>query len=60
MRIALWKSSRVAGNCWKSLLKGQYEAEVKTFDDMEKKMTLERYQREVRFARAYAAGTTVC
>ena len=47
MRIVLVKSDRDAGNCWRSLLEGQYECDVMTMDRMEKKMTLERFQREV-------------
>lgn len=47
VRIALCKSSKTAADCWKSLLKGQYEADLVTFDAMQKKMTLERFQREV-------------
>lgn len=47
LRIVLVKSDRDAGNCWRSLLDGQYECDAKVMDQMEKKMTLERFQREV-------------
>ena len=48
MRIVLSKSHPTADNCWKSLLKDQYETNPVTFDEMEKKLTLERFQKEVR------------
>ena len=41
------KSDRDAANCWRSLLEGQYECDPMVMDQMEKKMTLERFQREV-------------
>lgn len=41
------KSDRDAANCWKSLLEGQYKCDPMVMDQMEKKMTLERFQREV-------------
>lgn len=47
MRIVLVKSDRDAANCWQSLLEGQYECDPMVMDQMEKKMTLERFQREV-------------
>ena len=47
IRIVLVKSDRHAGNCWRSLLEGQYECDPWVFDQMEKKLTLERFQREV-------------
>jgi len=46
VRITLFKSTRTAAATWKSLLDGQYEANVADFDSMEKKMTLERMARE--------------
>ncbi|XP_041456039.1 nudC domain-containing protein 2-like isoform X1 [Lytechinus variegatus] len=46
VRLVLIKSNRQADNCWKSLLKGQYEADPLTFDRMEKKLTLQRFQYE--------------
>ena len=49
LRIVLVKSDRDAGNCWRSLLEGQYECDAMTMDQMEKKMTLERFQREVSY-----------
>ena len=47
LRIVLVKSSRDAANCWRSLLQGKYEADPLAFNNMEKKLTLERFQREV-------------
>eukprot|EP00117_Sycon_ciliatum_P045406 scpid58875/ scgid3270/ NudC domain-containing protein 2 len=46
LQIMLSKSSRHPSDCWKSLLKHQYPADSLTFDEMEKKMTLERFQNE--------------
>ena len=48
IRVVLVKSSREAKNCWRSLLVGAYDCDPLMFDQMEKKMTLERFQREVR------------
>lgn len=47
LRIVLVKSHRDAANCWKSLLEGQYAADAYVLDQMEKKLTLERFQNEV-------------
>ena len=47
MRIVLVKSQRDAANCWRSLLEGQFAADAYVFDQMEKKLTLERFQNEV-------------
>ncbi len=47
MRIVLIKSDRTAKNAWPSLLVGQFDVGALEFDSMEKKMTLERFQREV-------------
>ena len=47
VRICLEKVDKSAGNVWKSLLVGQYEADSFVFDQMQQKMTLERFQREV-------------
>jgi hypothetical protein len=47
LRIVLVKSHREASNCWKSLLEGQYEVGPWELDQMEKKLTLERFQTEV-------------
>ena len=47
VRIVLVKSERDAANCWKALLVGEYEANPWEFQNMEKKLTLERFQREV-------------
>ena len=46
--IVLVKSSRLAENCWHSLLKDQYTADPYIYDQMEKKLTLQRFQHEVR------------
>ncbi|KAM8973173.1 nudC domain-containing protein 2 [Pelodytes ibericus] len=46
IRIILTKTNRDAGNCWASLLEGQYPADPLVQDEMQKKLTLERFQRE--------------
>ncbi|XP_073476934.1 nudC domain-containing protein 2 [Aquarana catesbeiana] len=46
IRIVLTKSNRDAGNCWPSLLEGEYSADPWLQDQMQKKLTLERFQRE--------------
>lgn len=46
MRICLPKVLTTADQCWKSLLIGQYEVDPYTYDQMEKKLTLQRYQFE--------------
>lgn len=47
IRIVLLKSGREASNCWPSLLEGMYQCNPLVFNEMEKKLTLERFQREV-------------
>ena len=47
VRIILVKSGRDAANCWHSLLANEYSADPWTFNEMEKKLTLERFQKEV-------------
>ena len=47
VRIILVKSSRDAASGWKSLLVSEYSADPWTFNEMEKKLTLERFQKEV-------------
>ena len=47
VRIILVKSGRDAANCWHSLLTNEYSADPWTFNEMEKKLTLERFQKEV-------------
>ena len=47
VRIILVKSGRDAANCWHSLLSNEYSADPWTFNEMEKKLTLERFQKEV-------------
>ena len=47
IRVFLAKSYRTAADCWPSLLEGQYEANALVRDQMQQKLTLERFQREV-------------
>nr|XP_033784597.1 nudC domain-containing protein 2 [Geotrypetes seraphini]XP_033784604.1 nudC domain-containing protein 2 [Geotrypetes seraphini] len=46
IRIVQTKSNRDAGNCWKSLLEEEYAADLWVQDQMQRKLTLERFQRE--------------
>ncbi|KAL8211681.1 UNVERIFIED_CONTAM: NudC domain-containing protein 2 [Gekko kuhli] len=46
IRIVLTKTSRDAGNCWRSLLEDEYAADPWVQDQMQRKLTLERFQRE--------------
>ncbi|XP_026537955.1 nudC domain-containing protein 2 isoform X2 [Notechis scutatus] len=46
IRITLTKTNRDAGNCWSSLLKNEYAADPWVQDQMQRKLTLERFQRE--------------
>uniref|UniRef100_A0A671TVA4 NudC domain containing 2 n=1 Tax=Sparus aurata TaxID=8175 RepID=A0A671TVA4_SPAAU len=46
IRIVLMKTNREAGNCWSSLLEGEYCANAWVQDQMQRKLTLERFQRE--------------
>uniref|UniRef100_A0A3Q3W1H9 CS domain-containing protein n=1 Tax=Mola mola TaxID=94237 RepID=A0A3Q3W1H9_MOLML len=46
IRIILMKANREAGNCWLSLLEGEYCANTWVQEQMQKKLTLERFQRE--------------
>ncbi|XP_005996915.1 nudC domain-containing protein 2 [Latimeria chalumnae] len=46
IRIVLTKTNREAGNCWSSLLEGEYAADPWVQDQMQRKLTLERFQRE--------------
>ncbi|XP_066288179.1 nudC domain-containing protein 2-like isoform X3 [Branchiostoma lanceolatum] len=46
LRIVITKSERSGRDCWKSLLDGQYPADPQVHDNMEKKLTMERVQRE--------------
>lgn len=48
VRILLVKSDRSPANCWMSLLENEFKCDPFIFDKMEKKMTLERFQREVK------------
>ena len=60
INLCLLKSLCGANRCWKSLLDGQYEADPFTFDQMEKKLTLQRFQYEhpgFDFSNAGLSGT---
>eukprot|EP00795_Rhopilema_esculentum_P000826 gene826-10568_t len=46
LRITLVKVNKDAANCWKSLLEDKFPVDPWTFSEMEKKMVLERFQRE--------------
>ncbi|XP_026552117.1 nudC domain-containing protein 2 [Pseudonaja textilis] len=46
IRITLTKTNRDAANCWSSLLKNEYAADPWVQDQMQRKLTLERFQRE--------------
>lgn len=46
LRVFLVKVDKTAGNCWPSLLVNQFEANFFTKDEMEKKLTLQRFQLE--------------
>ncbi|NXY86564.1 NUDC2 protein, partial [Alcedo cyanopectus] len=46
IRIVLMKTNRDAGNCWPSLLENDYAADPWVQDQMQRKLTLERFQRE--------------
>ncbi|XP_067314062.1 nudC domain-containing protein 2 [Pseudorasbora parva] len=46
IQIVLMKTNREAGNCWQSLLEGEYTADPWVQDQMQRKLTLERFQRE--------------
>ncbi|NXR14711.1 NUDC2 protein, partial [Semnornis frantzii] len=46
IRVVLMKTNRDAGNCWTSLLENEYAADPWVQDQMQRKLTLERFQRE--------------
>ncbi|GFO15982.1 nudc domain-containing protein 2-like [Plakobranchus ocellatus] len=46
IRICLSKAHNTAAHCWPSLLVGQYKVDPMTFDAMQKKLTLQRFQFE--------------
>jgi len=46
VHICLGKAHNTAAHCWPSLLKGQYLADPMTYDEMQKKLTLQRFQFE--------------
>ncbi|KAI8510514.1 nudC domain-containing protein 2-like isoform X2 [Branchiostoma floridae x Branchiostoma belcheri] len=59
LRIVITKSDRTGRDCWQSLLQGQYPADPQVYDNMEKKLTMERVQREnpgLNFADAEITG----
>lgn len=47
LRLCLIKCDKSAGNCWRCLLDGQYEVDPFTYDRMQQKLTLQRFQFEV-------------
>ncbi|XP_033923098.1 nudC domain-containing protein 2 [Melopsittacus undulatus] len=46
IQIVLMKTNRDAGNCWTSLLENEYAADPWVQDQMQRKLTLERFQKE--------------
>ncbi|XP_027401552.1 nudC domain-containing protein 2 isoform X2 [Bos indicus x Bos taurus] len=46
VRIVLTKTKRDAANCWTSLLESDYAADPWVQDQMQRKLTLERFQKE--------------
>uniref|UniRef100_UPI00358FC16C nudC domain-containing protein 2 n=1 Tax=Myxine glutinosa TaxID=7769 RepID=UPI00358FC16C len=46
LHIVLVKSVRQASHCWSALLKGSFMADPWTLDQMQRKLTLERFQTE--------------
>lgn len=46
VRIVLTKTKRHAANCWTSLLESDYAADPWVQDQMQRKLTLERFQKE--------------
>jgi len=59
IRIVLMKTNRDAGNCWTSLLENEYAADPWVQDQMQRKLTLERFQREAT-SRAVITPCTSC
>ena len=47
LRLCMSKSLATADHCWKSLLTDRYPADPFTYDEMQKKLTLQRFQMEV-------------
>ena len=47
MRICLVKADKTAGSCWLSLLTDQFVADPFIADQMQQKLTLQRFQLEV-------------
>lgn len=54
------KTNREAGNCWSSLLEGEYCANAWVQDQMQRKLTLERFQREVGLIKLHLKDHGVC
>jgi len=48
VRICLVKADKMAGSCWNSLLTDQFAADPFTADQMQQKLTLQRFQFEAR------------
>jgi len=46
VRVCLVKADRTASNCWSSLLVNQFPADIITLDNMQKNLTLQRFQFE--------------
>ena len=51
------KVNKDATNCWKSLLEDKFPVDPWTFSEMEKKMVLERFQREVSYFNYFTVGS---
>lgn len=47
VRICLVKADKTAGSCWHSLLTDQFAADPFVADQMQQKLTLQRFQLEV-------------
>ena len=47
IHIVFTKMRRDAANCWTSLLESDYAADPWVQDQMQRKLTLERFQKEV-------------
>lgn len=47
VRIVLTKTKRDAANCWTSLLESEYAADPWVQDQMQRKLTLERFQKKI-------------
>ena len=47
VRICLVKADKTAGSCWQGLFTDQFIADPLTADQMQQKLTLQRFQLEV-------------